>query len=110
MVEAQNGQDGLDKVEAGRPGVVLLDLTMPVMDGFSFLDRLRGLPGCTEVPVVVLSARDITAAERDRLAEADRIMRKGDTSLQDIATELRKLDNRQTDAAETVEAGEPSRV
>ncbi|SDM55389.1 PAS domain S-box-containing protein [Methylobacterium phyllostachyos] len=108
--EAGNGCEALDQVRHGVPRLVLLDLTMPVMDGFSFLDRLRGLPGCAEVPVVVLSARAITAAERDRLSEADRIMRKGDTSLQDIATELRKLDNRQTDAAETVEAGEPSRV
>ncbi len=55
-------------------------------------------------PVVVLSARDITAAERDRLSEADRVLRKGDTSLQDIATALRKLDNRQTDAGDATPA------
>ncbi|QEE41597.1 MULTISPECIES: MHYT domain-containing protein [unclassified Methylobacterium] len=96
--EAGNGCEALDQVRHGVPRLVLLDLTMPVMDGFSFLDRLRGLPGCAELPVVVLSARDITAAERDRLSEADRVLRKGDASLQDIATELRKLDNRQTDA------------
>jgi CheY-like chemotaxis protein len=72
------------------------------MDGFSFLDRLRGLPGCADVPVVVLSARSITAAERDRLSEADRVLRKGEASLQDIATELRKLDNRHADAEEVV--------
>ncbi len=35
MVEAQNGQDGLDKVETGRPGIVLLGLTEPVTDGFN---------------------------------------------------------------------------
>ncbi|SFM65106.1 MHYT domain-containing protein [Methylobacterium pseudosasicola] len=108
--EAGDGSEALEQVRHGVPRLVLLDLTMPVMDGFSFLDRLRGLPGCAEVPVVVLSARDVTAAERDRLSEADRVLRKGDASLQDIATELRKLDNRQTDAAETGEAEEPSRV
>lgn len=100
--EAGNGCEALDQVRLGVPRLVLLDLTMPLMDGFSFLDRLRELPGCTEVPVVVLSARDVTAAERDRLSEANRILRKGDASLQDIATELRKLDNRQTDTQETV--------
>jgi PAS domain S-box-containing protein len=100
--EAGNGREALDQVRHGVPRLVLLDLTMPVMDGFSFLDLLRGLPGCAEVPVVVLSARDVTAAERDRLSEADRVLRKGDASLQDIATELRKLDDRQADDGETV--------
>ena len=95
VTEACDGREALEQVGLGVPRLVLLDLTMPVMDGFSFLDRLRGLPGCADVPVVVLSARDVTADERDRLSEADRVLRKGDSSLQDIATELRKLDNRQ---------------
>ncbi|MCJ2015565.1 hybrid sensor histidine kinase/response regulator [Methylobacterium sp. J-076] len=98
--EAGNGCEALDQVRHGVPRLVLLDLTMPVMDGFSFLDSLRDLPGCAEVPVVVLSARDVTAAERDRLSEADQVLRKGDASLQDIATELRKLDNRQANAVD----------
>ena len=97
--EAGNGSEALDLVRVGVPRLVLLDLTMPVMDGFSFLTRLRALPRCAEVPVIVLSARDVTAAERDRLSEADRVLRKGDASLQDIATELRKLDTRHQDAA-----------
>ena len=103
--EARNGCEALDQVRHGVPRLVLLDLTMPVMDGFSFLDRLRGLPGCAEVPVVVLSARDVTRAERDRLSEADRVLRKGDTSLQDIASELRKLDNRQSDVSQKAPQG-----
>ena len=103
--EAGNGCEALDQVRHGVPRLVLLDLTMPIMDGFLFLDRLRDLPGCAEVPVVVLSARDTTAVERERLSEADRILRKGDTSLQDIATELRKLDNRQTDAGGATPTG-----
>ena len=104
--EAGNGCEALEQVLHGVPRLVLLDLTMPVMDGFSFLDRLRCLPGCTEVPVVVLSARDVTAEERGRLSEADRVMRKGDASLQDIATELRKLDDRGADAKGASAAGE----
>ena len=108
--EAGNGREALDQVRHGVPRLVLLDLTMPVMDGFSFLDRLRELPGCGEVPVVVLSACDVTAAERDRLSEANRVLRKGDASLQDIATELRKLDNRQTDAGDATSTGALSGV
>ncbi|AWN49351.1 hybrid sensor histidine kinase/response regulator [Methylobacterium terrae] len=97
--EAGNGCEALNQVRHGVPRLVLLDLTMPVMDGFSFLDQLRVTPGCAEVPVVVLSARDVTAAERDRLSEANQVLRKGNASLQDIATELRKLDNRQVEVA-----------
>ncbi|MCJ2066517.1 response regulator [Methylobacterium sp. J-088] len=97
--EAGNGAEALDQVRHGLPRLVLLDLTMPVMDGFSFLHRLRELPDCSDIPVVVLSARNITVEERNRLSEADAVLRKGDTSLQDIATEVRKLDNRQADIA-----------
>ncbi|WP_167627626.1 ATP-binding response regulator [Methylobacterium phyllostachyos] len=100
--EAGDGTEALDRVREATPRLVLLDLTMPVMDGFSFLHRLRGMPGCGEILVVVLSARDVTTAERQQLVEADRVLRKGDISLQDIATELRKLDIHQMDDGEAV--------
>ena len=108
--EAGNGAEALDEVRRELPRLVLLDLTMPVMDGFSFLHRLRELPDCADIPVVVLSARDITAEERNRLSEADTVLRKGDTSLQDIATEVRKLDQRQTDVPGKVASREPEDV
>jgi CheY-like chemotaxis protein len=58
---AENGQDALHVFgELGhhglRPCLVLLDLMMPVMDGFTFMERVRADPGMREVPVVVLSA------------------------------------------------------
>ena len=87
--EAGNGIEALDRVREACPRVVLLDLTMPVMDGFSFLERLREEPGCSEVPVVVLSARDISTDERDKLAGADRILRKDSTDLATLATRLK---------------------
>ena len=90
VVEAVNGQDALVKVMHGPPRAVLLDLNMPVMDGFGFLHSLREKPGCADIPVVVFSARDITAADRRRLREADRIMAKT-TSLRDVTAELRFL-------------------
>jgi len=65
-----------------------------VMNGFAFLHRLRETPGCSDLPVVVLSARDISAAEREDLAEADCILRKGDVSMQDITAEIRHLEHR----------------
>ena len=90
--EAANGAEALDRVGAAHPRLILLDLTMPVMDGFAFLHALRDLPNGTDIPVVVLSARDITNAERKQLQGADRVLSKTTTSLKQIASELRSLD------------------
>jgi PAS domain S-box-containing protein len=89
--EAGDGSEALARVREARPGLVLLDLTMPVMDGFTFLRELRAMPACAEVPVVVLSARDVSAEERRRLAGADSVLRKGDASLQDVAAAVERL-------------------
>ena len=90
VVEAVNGRDALTKVMHGPPRAILLDLNMPVMDGFQFLHDLREKPGCADIPVIVFSARDISAADRRRLHDADRILAKT-TSLKDVAAELRVL-------------------
>lgn len=58
---------------------------MPVMDGFAFLKALRECPGCTDVPVIVLTARDLTNEDRRRLCGADQVLNKGDTSPRDLA-------------------------
>ena len=92
VVEAADGQEALAEVDRRLPGLVVLDLTMPVMDGFVFLKALRARPHGRDVPVVVLTARDVTAAERASLdKEADRVVVKGSVSLRDLAKDLREL-------------------
>ncbi len=91
VVEASNGQEALERVVHAIPRLVLLDLTMPVMDGFTFLHALREQPGCADVPVVVLTARDLTNEERRRLSGANQVLNKGDTSLRDLAGRLHAL-------------------
>ncbi|MDX7952813.1 response regulator [Lichenihabitans sp. Uapishka_5] len=91
VAEAENGRDGLDKVAAARPHVILLDLTMPVMDGFDCFEALRAMPGCGNIPVVVLTARDLTREDRRRLAGANQILNKGDVSLRSVADRLQQL-------------------
>ena len=97
--EAANGVEALQAVASARPRLILLDLTMPVMDGFTFLHALREAPNGGDIPVIVLSARDITAAERGQLEGADRVFSKAETSLKRIASEIRALDGDR--AAET---------
>lgn len=87
--EAGNGAEALDRIDEARPSVILLDLMMPVMDGFGFLKALRRRPD-GDVPVVVLTAKDVTEEERVDLGRsADRLILKGSMSLAEIGRQLR---------------------
>ncbi len=91
VAEACHGQEALDSIAHAIPRMILLDLNMPVMDGFDFLRELRSRPGCEAIPVVVLTALDLTPEDRRRLRGANQVLNKGDTSLQDLAEKLRGL-------------------
>ena len=92
VVEASDGQDALGRLDGITPSLILLDLMMPVMDGFDFLKRLRQRPDGGLVPVVVLTAKDVTPEERACLdRQAERIITKGSLSLPDLAQELRDI-------------------
>jgi CheY-like chemotaxis protein len=68
--EAVNGRAAMDWLNNHPlPDLVLLDLMMPEMDGFQFLERVRDRPEPINVPIVVLTAKDLTAEERAYLAE-----------------------------------------
>ncbi len=92
VVEAVNGQDALRRVDQCIPHVVLLDLNMPVMDGFDFLSAFRERPGCGEVPVIVLTARDLSNEDRRRLRGANQVLSKGDISLHELVEKLRQIE------------------
>jgi CheY-like chemotaxis protein len=67
-------------VREARPAVVLLDLLMPEVDGFAVVEQLRADPIVGDVPIVVLTAKDLTAADRERLSgRISFIARKGTT-------------------------------
>ncbi|QFR32556.1 response regulator [Ancylobacter sp. TS-1] len=69
VAEAANGEEALAWLDEHRlPALVLLDLMMPVMDGFAFLARVRAVPKFVELPIVVLTAKELTEHERDFLA------------------------------------------
>ena len=56
VARARNGLEALERVDAERPDVILLDLMMPVMDGVTFAVALRQRPGVADVPILVISA------------------------------------------------------
>ncbi|RTL50217.1 MAG: response regulator [Bradyrhizobiaceae bacterium] len=68
--EAENGRDALAWLEKNdRPSLILLDLMMPQMDGFEFLTKFRKRKDAFEIPVVVLTAKELSDPERVFLAE-----------------------------------------
>ena len=65
--EAGNGREALALLRANKPDVILLDLMMPEMDGFQIVAALQEEPLWRDVPVIVITARDLSAKDRERL-------------------------------------------
>lgn len=65
--EAENGRIALDQIALARPDLILLDLMMPEMDGFEFIEQYQAHPEWHEIPVVVLTAKTLTDEDRQRL-------------------------------------------
>jgi CheY-like chemotaxis protein len=93
VAEAENGLLALESLSTGRPDVIILDLMMPKMDGFELVDELRSRPEWREIPVVVITAKDLTDEDRSRLnGGVERIIQKSerDEMLRRLTGELSK--------------------
>ena len=92
VTEAENGRVGLERAAAVPPALVLLDLMMPEMDGFSFIEHFRVSDEGRHTPVVVLTAKDLTAEERRRLdGSVSQVLEKGKHSHDIVLSELRRI-------------------
>jgi CheY-like chemotaxis protein len=92
VAEAENGRVGLTRLDSSRPDLVLLDLMMPEMDGFEFLEALRSRPAESCPPVVVITAKELTEEDRKRLnGGVSRVLRKGVTDPIAVVSEVRNL-------------------
>jgi signal transduction histidine kinase/DNA-binding response OmpR family regulator len=87
--EAGDGREALRLVDAERPAVILLDLLMPNMDGFQFLDELRHRPGDDTIPVIVVTAKDLDDEDRRRLCGGvAQILHKGSVSREELLARI----------------------
>jgi len=92
VAEAPNGRVGLERLAATAPALILLDLMMPEMDGFEFMDALRRDGQRPRVPVIVITAKDLTEEDRRRLnGGVERIIQKGATSPAEVLDQVRSL-------------------
>jgi CheY-like chemotaxis protein len=87
--EAENGRVGLERVAAAVPDVIVLDLMMPEMDGFEFLAELRSRPDGHDLPVLVVTAKDLTDDDRRRLnSGVERVIIKRGAERDELLREL----------------------
>ncbi|MBW4657660.1 MAG: PAS domain-containing protein [Drouetiella hepatica Uher 2000/2452] len=96
VIEAENGKVALDALESCSPGhlpdLVLLDLMMPEIDGFQFINTLRQMPQWRSLPVIVVTAMDLTPGDRLRLnGYVEQILQKGSYHRDDLLREIRDL-------------------
>jgi adenylate cyclase len=92
--EAANGRIALARIAEARPDAIILDLIMPEMDGFEFLEELRSRAEWRDIPVVVVTSKDLTAEDRARLnGGVERIIHKTgrDETLREVGGVLSKL-------------------
>ncbi|HEU4370603.1 MAG TPA: response regulator, partial [Methylomirabilota bacterium] len=92
VVEAENGRVALERLRDGSPSVVLLDLMMPEMDGFAFVSEFRRHDAWRAIPIVVITAKDLSHDDRERLnGYVQKILQKGAHGRDELLAEVREL-------------------
>ena len=101
VIEAQGGAQGIAALHRHRPDLVILDLMMPDVDGFAVLENIKGSAPSRNIPVIVVTAKDLTEEDRTRLqGKSIALLNKGmfdsEKLLSEIAAALDKLSRRET--------------
>jgi len=92
VAEAENGRIALEQVGVRRPSLILLDLMMPEMDGFEFVDTLRRDLSGPAVPIVVITAHTLSDADRRRLnGGVERVVQKHALDVESLLAEVRRV-------------------
>ena len=68
VVVAVNGQEGLDLATSARPDLILVDMSLPIMDGLEVTRRVKANPETAKIPVIAVTARAMTSDEEEAMA------------------------------------------
>lgn len=90
---ARAGRDAVEAVERAAPDGIILDLMMPGIDGFEVLNRIRRNPATSAIPVLVLTAKDLTPDDEQRLNanHIQQLIRKGDVDQEALLSTIRQM-------------------
>jgi CheY-like chemotaxis protein len=103
--EAGNGREALAVLNDTKPDVILLDLMMPEMDGFAVVAALQKEPRWSDIPVVVVTARDLDAKDRERLnSGVQSVLVKETFRPADLVERIRRLTNSKPQVGSEMEA------
>ncbi|MGH7090575.1 MAG: response regulator, partial [Stellaceae bacterium] len=92
VTTARNGREAVERLTAEPPQLILLDLLMPEMDGFEVLARLRQDRALAAIPVVIITAADLTDEQRKRLqGGVELIVEKAGYGQDDLLIEIRRI-------------------
>ena len=92
LERALSGEDGIRIAGRSAPDVILLDLMMPGMSGFEVADLLKAHPSTADIPIVVLTSKDVTREDRDLLRDhVTSFVRKGTSARDQLVRELRRV-------------------
>ena len=92
VAEAENGRIALARLAEKRPDIIVLDLMMAEMDGFEFLVQMRSRAEWRDIPVLVVTAKDLTADDRSRLnGNVERVLQKGASDLDELLREIGRI-------------------
>jgi CheY-like chemotaxis protein len=90
VIESENGRVALERMAEGLPDVILLDLMMPEMDGFQFVDQVRTREDWRSIPIIVITAKDLDEEDRQRLnGYVEGILHKGAYKPEELLREVR---------------------
>lgn len=101
LLEAENGRVAINLMENETPGLIILDLMMPEMDGFEFLSELRKKEEWQKIPVIVVTAKDLSSDEKQQLeGRVQKIIQKGSYTKKHLLDQVKEIVGRHAKLAD----------
>ncbi|MBI1881712.1 MAG: response regulator [Chloroflexi bacterium] len=96
IIEANDGKTGLELVQSVDPDLIILDLTMPEMDGFKVVEAIKGNETTRAIPIIIVTAKELTQSEHLALTgQVEVLLRKGifteNELLEDVSRALKRI-------------------
>lgn len=96
--EAKDGKEGLDVAAVWKPDLIILDLVMPVMDGYEFLRKIMTIDNLKDIPIILYTSKDLEVEEREYLEQVtNMVLNKQTNKLEEISKVLRELRDQRSD-------------